>query len=482
MLENRLVRTASELGCILDCDLTTGKTASGGAATDNTSIINAYLAQATANNPVTLIIDGGSLITGIMLPANGYTSIIGCGWHTGFYMKSGSNNHAIQNGTSQLPQTGNAAPGPPAPAITGGNVRFENFMINGNRGDGTTGNSTTGDPRGYSTYWLLGITLYTLSNIVLRDLYLYDIATYATRFGNVSQVLCDNVVVVAPSMAMNTDGIHFDGPASDVHVSNCSITCGDDAIALNGPEGFSGDINRVTVTNCIVNAYSLVRFYGVSSTVTVHGRNILVSNCFAQCIGYGFPLGFGGGTQPLDLLQDFTVSNVAFICPNITYISDNIGSLKFNNCVWLNNTASGAGWITFTTQASISSVEINGCTSFNGQGTLVGPTNWGNIGVLRINGFSQDVSYGQSMTPLAQLIAMNNGTINRLVINGLDTTHIAALGSGPTINEIIGTGVLQTGWQFSDAEMGNGVLYYSSTQAGALCVKTGGTVHKITTT
>ena len=36
---------------------------------------------------------------------------------------------------------------------------------------------------------------------------------------------------------------------------------GDDSIALNCPEGYSGNISRVAVTNCTFNSLSLMRLY-----------------------------------------------------------------------------------------------------------------------------------------------------------------------------------------------------------------------------
>jgi hypothetical protein len=63
---------ASEIGCALDCDLSTGRhKTTGGAATDDAPRINAAMAGATASNPITLILDGSALISGLFLPAGG---------------------------------------------------------------------------------------------------------------------------------------------------------------------------------------------------------------------------------------------------------------------------------------------------------------------------------------------------------------------------------------------------------------------------
>ncbi len=85
---------ASEIGCALDCDLTNGRNKyHGGAATDDGPRINAAMASASAANPITLIIDGSALISGLFLPAGGYWSIAGLGCGTGFFVKSSAPDH-----------------------------------------------------------------------------------------------------------------------------------------------------------------------------------------------------------------------------------------------------------------------------------------------------------------------------------------------------------------------------------------------------
>jgi len=77
---------ASEIGCALDCDLRNGRNKyTGGLATDDGPRINAAMAGATADNPITLIIDGSALISGLFLPAGGYWNIAGLGCGTGFF-------------------------------------------------------------------------------------------------------------------------------------------------------------------------------------------------------------------------------------------------------------------------------------------------------------------------------------------------------------------------------------------------------------
>src|SRR5438309_2340600 len=90
---------ASELGCALDCDLRTGRNKhTGGEASDDGPRINEALASATAEHPITLIIDGSALVSGLFLPAAGNWHIAGLGCGTGFFVKRGTNNDCIHNG------------------------------------------------------------------------------------------------------------------------------------------------------------------------------------------------------------------------------------------------------------------------------------------------------------------------------------------------------------------------------------------------
>jgi hypothetical protein len=57
---------ASKIGCTLDCNLKNGRNKhTGGAATDDALRINAAMAAASESQPITLIIDGSALISGL---------------------------------------------------------------------------------------------------------------------------------------------------------------------------------------------------------------------------------------------------------------------------------------------------------------------------------------------------------------------------------------------------------------------------------
>ena len=82
----------------------------------------------------------------------------------------------------------------------------------------------------------------------------------------------------------NTDGIDISG-TSDVTISDCHISTGDDAICLKSGRG---PVERVVVTNCLLESDDAAFKLGTgSATVT---RDIRVSNCVIRRARYGLAL------------------------------------------------------------------------------------------------------------------------------------------------------------------------------------------------
>src|SRR6202022_1213882 len=97
---------------------------------------------------------------------------------------------------------------------------------------------------------------------------------------------------VMKSSGYYTDGLHFDGPANDITITGCDFTTGDDAIALNCPEGYSGNISRVAVSNCTFNSWSLMRLYtGLGPGAEDRIDSVTVTNCSGSMIIAAFLIG-----------------------------------------------------------------------------------------------------------------------------------------------------------------------------------------------
>jgi hypothetical protein len=467
---------ASEIGCALDCNLQNGRNKHhGGPATDDAPRINAAMAGATADNPITLIIDGSALISGLFLPAGGYWGIAGLGCGTGFFVKKGTNNDAIHNGG---PDAGIPSdPGPPAPA-RGSSVSLSNFTINGNQGNGANGDSTSGAYQGISgKVWYFCINLVSLNNIVIQNVVIVDSPAYHVRLSNVGNVTVSGCVM--RSSGFNTDGLHFDGPANDIAISNCDFTTGDDAIALNCPEGYSGNISRVAVSNCTFNSWTLMRLYTYNGSHACYIDAVSVSNCSGTLLEAAFMIGLANGSNP-NSIASLTISDCNLTAATVLGMAENFGTIELNNVTLTPQPPAGWGppqinkicgfmrpsplYGTITSVGS--SLTFNNCSIHRNSDIEVAAVILENNSVinnLTFNGFA--VQDAGSYTKVPELLNIGSESIGQLVLTAVDSGNIQAPvseGGFSMVASIAGSGVLATGWEFPDAVMANGVPYVSA--------------------
>jgi hypothetical protein len=482
---------ASEIGCALDCDLATGRNKkTGGAATDDGPRINAAMAGATAANPITLIIDGSALVSGLFLPAGGHWAIAGLGCGTGFFIKSGTNNDGIHNGNPNAATPSD--PGPPAPP-RGMNVSLSNFSLNGNQGNGHNGVSTTGKHQGTSTVWYFGINLMNLDNITIQNVVAVNTPAYLIRLSNVGNVNITGCVLM--NSGVNTDGLHFDGPANDISISDCSFTVpGDDSIALNCPEGYGGNISRVRISDCTFNdAFTILRLYTAGSSGKFYVDTVQVSNCNGTLEECAFVIGLFGGSNP-NSVTGLTVTDCKLTAPAVVAVSENFGTITLSN-VSFTPAKLNTWWdpgeknhipaflrpspsIPYLTCIG-SSLTLQNCTVVAApdiQAVAVLLEASSTIANLEFDGFS--VAGTASSFQMPELLNLESGSIGNLVLNSLNATGVQApLTSGqfPSIGSISGSGVLATGWKFPDSVMANKVPYISAS-TGSPTIKVGGII------
>jgi hypothetical protein len=467
---------ASEIGCALDCDLKTGRNKhTGGAPTDDGPRINAAMAGATASNPITLIIDGSALVSGLFLPAGGHWAIAGLGCGTGFFVQSGANNDAIHNGPP------NAAvpfdPGPPAPA-RGRNVSLSNFTVNGNQGNGFDGNSTTGSHLGSKSAYYIGINLMNLENVTIEKVVLVRTPAFHIRLSNVGNARVSGCVM--ESHGLGTDGLHINGPANDISVSNCDFRTDDDSIALNCPEGYSGNISRVEVTDCTFNSWTLMRLYTTNGSPNKFVIDqVSVRNCSGTLQEAAFLMGV---TESLpDSIASLTISDCQLAAPTILALAENFGTIALKNVAFIPS-QSRVVWVSpqsnercgflrpsplqGTVTCVGSSLTFENC-SIKRRGKSEVPAsileNDTRIEHLTFNGFEvQDTGV---YPPMPELITIGEGSIGRLTIESLSSNNIKAPvsdGGFSSIASVAGAGVLATGWEFPDDVMAEGVPYISA--------------------
>jgi hypothetical protein len=466
---------ASEIGCALDCDLSTGRNKyTGRAATDDAPRINAAMAGATASHPITLILDGSALISGLFLPAGGYWSIAGLGCGTGFFIKAGTNNDGIHNGgpRANVPSDpGSVTPGIPVPA-RGSDVALSNFELNGNAGDGHNGDSTTGRVQGVgNTTWYFGINLMNLNNITLENLGIVNTPAYHIRLSNVGNVTVSGCTT--NSSATNTDGVHFDGPANDIAISNCNFTCGDDAIALNCPEGYGGNISRVTVTGCTFNSLTMLRLY-TSGERRLNINSVTASDCNGTFTRAAFAIGEGAGDGTS--VDGLSVSNCKIVAPAVLDLAANFGVVMFNNVTLTPlDRNQDVGYAFARTSSPYrrmlyagGSLVLENCVIQRNRNHSVAALilqDGSKIESIEFNGFSVEDAPGNSYGATPELLNIGSGTINQVAISSVDSARIKAPVSASRFSNVgsfCGAGVLATEWQFPDSSMADETPYISA--------------------
>jgi len=447
-------------GVKLDCVPSTGLTAAGGACTDNTSAINAVLATATVAHPVDLILDGGTSTTGIYGPAGGYWSIDCLNWDNGFFVSTGANAHVIRNISGQNSYTWNSVPG-----IPGKNVAIRNCFINGNRGNGTSGDSNSGNARQAANgNWLFGVYLENMAHVRIEHNWFYDEPSFNLLLNSCKDCIVDSNRFDAVSQAINQDGVHIDGLSSQIRVLNNWGNSTDDFIALNAPEGISGPITDVVLSgNHCAACLALFLAYGGAysgpngsvtvSHVVADNNTISVATSPAGVEGTCFLLGFAFVAQgTTDVMDDFLISNST--CTTLdknsgfAVIADNVGSLHFSNVDWIspsgNCPCQGSYlprpmidfYLVDQSAITVSDLRINGASIYR---TATGNTgSWlANVPAtvtikrMEVGGFAVTNETGQSYAALPYLMDLQNGgAIGAFVLDGIDPALSATLLNG----------------------------------------------------
>ena len=473
-----VTKKASELGCALNVNLDTGAALSGtGTPTDDTALLQAFLATASATNPIALIMDGAALVTGLQLSAVGFTTIQGGGDATGFFLKTGSNNDGIHNRPAGYVND----PGPPAPSRVAQQVQLLNFRLNGNRGDGHSGNSTTGDTHG--SPWLFGINLMDMEQITIDQVTVFHASTYGIRLSNTGHATITRcrLAPFGPSetvRATNTDGIHINGPANDIAISGCYFRTGDDAIALNAPEGHSGNIERVTASDCVFDqSQTMMRIYAnsrsplVVSDVTVSGftgtSNVL---CFI------FGLEDRASLTVLNAIRNVLIHNCQVTGAYLAFLQDNIQNLTFRDVIWIGTDAAYGMVATANHAVTIDALTLQQCTmrrTAGGSGAVCAVDLRGlyagefpaQVNRLTLDGLTCIDATGTKTPSLQALLLMSKGSqVEVLDVETVDTRKIPRIvpdDEWPQVLQVTGSGLLQSGWAVPDDKVAQGTPYVS---------------------
>ncbi len=448
------VKTATQLGAAND------------GTVDCAALLNAFLATASSTNPIKLILDGKfALSTGLVISPNGNTTIEGIGYGSGLAVTGAAVNAITVNSAGE----GAYNVTPPARSATG--IVLRDFSVG-------------------------GIGLSNCANALVDNVNFTQAPSYALTISN-----ANNITVTRSTFASAGtlhDGIHVDGKCEDILISDCYFATGDDAIALNAPEGYGGDISRVTVTNCIFDhSLTVMRIYtsidaAAMPSNNVHKvRNVVVSNCTGttnvQCFNLGITNGGLSATTDVDQIQDLSVSNCTLSSPiGLAFMLTPIGAASFHAVKFIPTSA--APVIQVWPGFCFGEIELDGVTVLRNPDGNSTPVAFVQVlpsaAVDRLSLLNCRVvdEEGSSYAALPSLVDVA-GTVAVLRLESVDLTHITTLASSAGWNGVTllrGGGVLGSGVQVPDSLMDANTLYLSSTAGGAASIKIGGTAKRLT--
>jgi hypothetical protein len=318
-----------------------------------------------------------------------------------------------------------------------GSVVVQHLGINGNRGNYPNGNSNATDAR--CTNWCLGISVANLDYYETNDVEIYDAPTYASLSSNIVREVHRAGRFIAPSLAVNTDGVHKDGPFGTYAIDNMYLSTGDDAIALNLPEGYGGNGGAGTISNIVLaNSMACLRAYTYSGSGSGYNLapitvNNMIGSTFSDCFRLGFNV---AGAHAADEINALIVNNVT-VSPGgyFVNVAANVGAIQISNSVW-DAPAAALPWIGFTSGATVSNYTCTACQIYrNTSGSSA--AYWGlitsgsTIKRMEIGGASVANEQGQSYAAIPYAFdVQSGGSVGTFVMNAMDPALTTSLLNG----------------------------------------------------
>lgn len=143
-------------------------------------------------------------------------------------------------------------------------------------------------------------------NIRFHDFRMVDMARWTTRFSLCENIIMSGLIIENDLRAANSDGMHFTS-CRNVMISDCTITSGDDCIAVTTYGDDDSTCSGVTVTNCVLTSHSAGIRIGFSPEALL--EDVIVNSCiFRNCNrGVGIFAGTGARVRHITL-SDLRIS------------------------------------------------------------------------------------------------------------------------------------------------------------------------------
>lgn len=140
-------------------------------------------------------------------------------------------------------------------------------------------------------------------NVMLNNINLVNSAGWVLHLHNSDVITLDNVTVETNLLGPNNDGFDITG-CRDVKITNCKISCCDDAICLKTTPD-SRTCERVTISNCIIRTKCVALKFGCAESF-FDFRQVAITNC----VIYESSRAIGIYTKEGGVVEDVVISNI----------------------------------------------------------------------------------------------------------------------------------------------------------------------------
>lgn len=136
------------------------------------------------------------------------------------------------------------------------------------------------------------VFLIDCSRVHVRDVRFTDAALWCLRLSGCEDVVVHAITIDSDLKYPNADGIDLDH-CRRVRISDCEISCGDDAISLKTCEEFAelGPTQDVVIANCTLQSTSSAVVIGVDAVSDI--RNVIVTGCVIRSSHRGLAVNLG---------------------------------------------------------------------------------------------------------------------------------------------------------------------------------------------
>jgi hypothetical protein len=154
------------------------------------------------------------------------------------------------------------------------------------------------------------VLLLRCKDVAIRDLSFIDSPSWTIHPYGCERMVIDGIYISSSLKdGVWADGIDPDG-CKDLHISNCTIETGDDALVFYSMNWFGPALpcENITVTNCrLTSSSSAIKFCDGNMNAV---RNVTIDNCVILNSNRGLAfMDFDGGT-----VSDITISNLLIEC------------------------------------------------------------------------------------------------------------------------------------------------------------------------